>query len=292
MENIILDERQSDSKKQNLVKFNGFIKDGTEDNYYIFFKISINLYYLSKYIEEKFNFGCFFEEEYYFINLKWVQDFKEKFDYNQLQKFFEEKCDLEDLKKNLDNEKYIKKLYHDYYSIFNKKKISKSEIEEIKIIRNKGCRPRDYSSKCYKNFAIINKRTIEEMKKNRFHFDDEPKEDIYLGKNQFIIPLGKKRLECVLCKDFDEFTDEFLIDFINPKYEGNIKNLIFKLGLIEFFNINNIDRDNYKDQYIYERANGEKDKSPIATIICLNSEKKKKIKDSLNITISMNFAIK
>ena len=84
------------------------------------FKIFINLYNLSKIIETKLNNCIQIKEEYFLIHLQWLQKFKTIFNYKELEKFFEEKCNSATLNENLDKTNYIINKFNE--SKFDKKK--------------------------------------------------------------------------------------------------------------------------------------------------------------------------
>ena len=132
----------------------------------------------------------------------------------------------------------------------------------------------------YKNYAIINQTVSEELKKNNFYCDEKPKIDINLGNHSFILYVGLTGLECVFCKDFDNFIDEYLIIYISQDYRNKAEKEIIGSGLQYYFNVNQINSNTYEEQYIYDQNN-----MKIAAVIGLNSDKKKEIKESINKTI-------
>ena len=101
-----------------------------EDYDYSFnvFSIFINLYNFSKIIEIDLNQPIQIKKEYYLINLNWLKNFKKIFNYKELEKFLELKCNISNLDNNLNNNNYIKQKFIE--SGF-KKKIEKKEFDKI-----------------------------------------------------------------------------------------------------------------------------------------------------------------
>ena len=262
---------------------NGFGKQNlnqieNEDYAFKVFKIYIILYNLSKTIEMKLNQNIQIREEFFLISLQWLQDFKNKFNYKELEKFFESKCDSLDINKNINNENYIKNKYIE--SSFNNMKIKKEDFNNINKIFNNNIFDKNNDFIYYKDYAIINFKTSEEMKNNNFYFDERPKTDIDLGNQSFIFYVGKSGLECVFCNDYDSFIDEYLINFNTSENRNLAVKIINIHGLQYYFNCNNINKNSYDEQYIIDSSNNK-----IATINSINKNKKKEIKDSVNKTI-------
>ena len=123
-----------------------------EDYDYSFnvFSIFINLYNFSKIIEIDLNQPIQIKKEYYLINLNWLKNFKKIFNYKELEKFLELKCNISNLDNNLNNNNYIKQKFIE--SGF-KKKIEKKEFDKInKIINDKiEAEDKNYNIKYYKD---------------------------------------------------------------------------------------------------------------------------------------------
>ena len=128
-----------------------------EDYSFKVFKIYINLYNHSKNLEMKLNQNIQIREEYFLIYLPWLQEFKNKFNYKELEQFFEDKCDSLDINKNINNESFIKSKYIE--SQFNQNIIKEKDFNDInKIFNNKIlCKCNDFIY--YKDYAIINQKT-------------------------------------------------------------------------------------------------------------------------------------
>ena len=253
-------------------------EENSEDYSFKVFKIYINLYILSKNIENKLKQNIQIREEYYLISLPWLQDFKKRFNYKELEKFFEEKCDSKNIQINLNNDIYIKKKFIE--SKFNQTKIKKDEFNKINKIHNNFIFEKSPDFTYYKEYAIINQKISDEMKNNNFYFDERPKIDIDLGNQSFILHVGKSGLECVFCNDYDSFIDEYLINFNTPENRINAEKNINNNGLQFYFNCNNINKNSCCEQYILDSSNN-KINNKIATVNSININKKKEIKNSV-----------
>ena len=243
------------------------------------FKIFLKLYKLSKIIESKLSQSLLIKEEFFLIHLKWLTDFKSRFGYKEIEKFLEEKSGSGIFKENLDDQYIINKFKE---SKFNQKIISENEFNKINKIYNKSnILAKNQNFIYYKNYAIINKNTFEEMKNNNFYFDERPKTDIYLGNQCFILYVGLSGLECVFLKDYDNFTDEYLINYINAEYRNKAEKEIISFGLQYYFDINKINKNSYVEQYIYDNNTKQK----IATVNSINNNRKKEILENVNKAI-------
>ena len=89
-------------------------------------------------------------------------------------------------------------------------------------------------------------------------------------------------LECIFCQDYDNYIDEYLINYIGIKHKKKAENEIMENGLQYYFDINKINRNNYEEQYIYDIQTSQK----IAIVININANKKKEIKESINSIIT------
>ena len=260
-------------KNQNVNQF-----ESNDYNYKVF-KIYLSLYNLSKTIEKKLAPDIQIKEEFYLIHLPWLKDFKNKFNYKDLEeKFFVEKCESINLDSQLNNEKIIIELFRQ--SKFDQRKIERNEFNEINRIYNKKILVKNKDFIYYNDYAIITQKISEEIKKNNFYFDERPKIDINLGNQSFILCVGMTGLECVFCKDYDCFIDEYLIIYINSDFRNKAEKEIISFGLQYYFNVNQINTNTYEEQYIFDNQN-----IKIATVICLNSNKKKEIIENVNKAI-------
>jgi hypothetical protein len=257
-------------------------KNFIENNFnYNVFNIYIHLYNLSKKIENYLIRPFIIKKQCYLVNLDWIKEFKKKFNYKELEKYFELKCNINNLDNNLKEKDYIHKKFIE--SNFNTKIIDKNEFCTINQIYNKDIKGenKDLNISYYKDFAIINKEIFLELIKNNFLFDMNQQIDIYLGNKILILEVGNTGLECIFCQDYDNFKDEYLINYINEEYKNNAKNVIINNSLQFYFHINKISEESYEDQYIYD-LNSVK----IATVININSNKKKEIINSIKKTIN------
>ena len=255
------------------------------DYNYSVFAIYTNLYILSKKIEIFLNRPFQIKGEYYLISLDWLKEFKNKFHFKDFETFLELHYDSSILDNKFNNKNYIKNKYIEYKkSKFNKNNhIKKNEFDTINKIKNEKifAENKNLNLKYYQNFAIVNKKIVEELKNNNFYYDTDPKIDIYLGNHNFIFDVNLTCLECVFCQDYDNYNDEFLINYIEKEYKKKAENEIIKNGLEYYFNINKINRNSYENQYIYDLQTSKK----IAIVNNINSKKKKEIIDSINISI-------
>ena len=253
------------------------IENINELNFKIFC-VFINLYSFSKIFENKIKQTMQIKEEYFFIDSKGLDDLKKNFFYSELEQFFE-LHNLSKFKDNLDD----KELFDLYQkSKYNNKILKEEEFNKYNRIINENITVKNDEFHFYKDFSLINLKTLDKMRKNNFYFDQNPKADIYIGNQNFIISLSSSELECIFCKDYDCFTDEYIIKYINSDYKNNAIKDITENGLQYYFNINKIDTNNYKPQIIYDsKISGNK----IATVNSINSNKKKEIIESLNETI-------
>ena len=250
---------------------------------YNVFVIYINLYFLSKKTENNLKRPCQIKEEYYLINLDWIKEFKKKFHYKELEKFLELHYDQKFFEIIIKNKKYAQNIYKK--SKFNNIKIDKNEFNKINKIPNDNNiyqEFKNYNLKYCINFAFVNKRIIDELKKYDFIIDTEPKIDIYLGNHNFIFDVNINCLECVFCQDYDNYIDEYLINYIGKEHKKKAESEIMEKGLQYYFDINKINRNNYEEQYIYDIQTSQK----IAIVININANKKKEIRESINSIIT------
>ena len=165
-----------------------------------------------------------------------------------------------------------------YKSFINEKNynfiVKKEKFNECNKIDNKNIIDKEQSNiYFYKNFALINGETYDEMVNNNFYFIEKPKADLNIGNQSFIISLGSKHLECIFCKDYDNFEDEYIINYIEPSYRDEALKQITENSLQYYFDIYKIDKNSYKEQDIYDLS--EKNLK-IAIVNCINRNKKKK----------------
>ena len=97
---------------------------------------------------------------------------------------------------------------------------------------------------------------------------------IYDNSIKCVVPVPSN-LECVFLKDYDNFIDEYLINFIDVKNREEAKKQIITLGLQYYFNVNKINKNSYVEQYIYDSKTNQK----LATINNINNNKKKEIEE-------------
>ena len=253
------------------------MNDGNEDYNLIIFSIYADLYIFSKKTEIKLNNNIQNKEEFCLLNISWLKELKNKFNYKEIENFFEKKCDFE----NISNKKqYIKNKYEE--SGFKHNKITKNEFDKINKICNKNILMKYQDMFYYKDFFIINYDTIKEMKENYFYFDEIPKTDIFIGNHALILNYGLYGLECIFCNDYDSFNDIYLINYNNNENKNKASKIINEYGLNYYFNINKIDQNGFTEQYIYDYDSPNKKK--IASVNSIDNNKKKDIFDNVILT--------
>ena len=257
-------------------------EENEEYNFNIFC-VFINLYSFSKTFENKLKQNVYLKEEFYFIDLEKLKTLKENCFYSEIENFLELNYYSLNLEQKLKNKEIMKQIYKSFTNEKNYNFIVKKEkFNECNKIDNKNIIDKEQSNiYFYKNFALINGETYDEMVNNNFYFNEKPKADLNIGNQSFIISLGSTQLECIFCKDYDNFEDEYIINYIEPSYRDEALKQITENSLQYYFDIYKIDKNSYKEQDIYDLS--EKNLK-IAIVNCINRNKKKKIFENLNET--------
>lgn len=242
-----------------------------EDYTFKIFSVFYELYLFSKTFENKIKQFVQPKEEFFFINLSQLEILKKEFNYIELENYFEQ-FDLES--KKIDKIYDLKYLY--IKSGFIKKKINKIEFDRYNKIQNSKIVIKNGDHFYYKDFAIIDKKVFDTMKKNGFYIDIMPKQDVYIGNEYFIIANSNKIFECIFCQDYDKFSDGYIIRFINKAFSDNSLKVIRDNGLQFFLDVNKIKKVYYEEQSIFN--NNEK----VASVFNLYKEKIKLKLDQLN----------
>ena len=253
------------------------MNERNEDYNYIIFLIYAHLYHFSKKIEKRLNSVVQNKEEFCLLNLSWIKEFKNKFNYKQIESFFEKNCDFTN---QLNNKQYIKNKYKE--SGFSNNNINVNQFNTINKIINRNIIKENNKVLYYKDFFIINHETIKEMKNNNFYLDEMPKSDIFIGNHALILNYGSNGLECVICQDYDSFVDIYLINYNNNGNKTKALKIINENGLKYYFDINKINLNGYTEQYIYDSDNHN---NIIANVNSLYNNVKKQISEQLNKTI-------
>ena len=237
------------------------------------FIILFDFYIFGKKIE-KINTELMLNEEYYLINLDWIKNLKKKFNFRKLEdrlnKYF-----------NYDHtyELNIWSMKDKLYSLFEKLKdkydyrinVSETDFRSIKIIYNKDIEKIEKDYVAQRNFAFVSPNIINNLQTNGFIFDIPPKFDVFIGNNNIIFENINKNhkncLQCIIYKDYDYFTNEYIIKFNDKESLNENKKLIISKYLEYFFTEKKIKKDNYNEQYLYN-SEGQK----IATVYNLNKK--------------------
>ena len=245
------------------------------------FSVLFKLYSFGKKVE-KLNLGPMLYGEYYFIDLEWLKNFKNKFNFTELENIFNDKMSLEDIEKikKLKDKNIMNRIYDYYLKIKSDHKfnVTENEFDSIKIINNQNTcqiqKEGKNQSFVYKNFALITPKIQKELEDCGFIFQIFPKFDVYIGSKNIIFENNngdyRNCLQCIIYKDYDDFEEEFIIKYENKNLLDEGKKIIIEEKIEAYFNKNKIKIDQYEEQYIYN-INKEK----IATVINLNKAKKK-----------------
>ena len=165
------------------------------------------------------------------------------------------------------------------YSLFEKLKdkydyrinVSETDFRSIKIIYNKDIEKIEKDYVAQRNFAFVSPNIINNLQTNGFIFDIPPKFDVFIGNNNIIFENINKNhkncLQCIIYKDYDYFTNEYIIKFNDKESLNENKKLIISKYLEYFFTEKKIKKDNYNEQYLYN-SEGQK----IATVYNLNKK--------------------
>ena len=205
------------------------------------FIILFDFYIFGKKIE-KINTELMLNEEYYLINLDWIKNLKKKFNFRKLEdrlnKYF-----------NYDHtyELNIWSMKDKLYSLFEKLKekydyrinVSETDFRSIKIIYNKDIEKIEKDYVAQRNFAFVSPNIINNLQTNGFIFDIPPKFDVFIGNNNIIFENINKNhkncLQCIIYKDYDYFTNEYIIKFNDKESLNENKKLIISKYLDYFF---------------------------------------------------------
>ena len=259
---------------------------------YNIFSVLFKLYSFGKKVE-KLNLGPMLYGEYYFIDLEWLKNFKNKFNFTELENIFNDKMSLEDIEKikKLKDKNIMNRIYDYYLKIKSDHKfnVTENEFDSIKIINNQNTcqiqKEGKNQSFVYKNFALITPKIQKELEDCGFIFQIFPKFDVYIGSKNIIFENNngdyRNCLQCIIYKDYDDFEEEFIIKYENKNLLDEGKKIIIEEKIEAYFNKNNIEIDGYEEQYIYN-INKEK----IATVINLNKAKKKECQLSAQNSIA------
>ena len=173
-------------------------------------------------------------EEFYLINIEWIKKFKEIYHFNSIVNF---------LKKSFKNLDVLQK---ENMTIKNLPKITETDREEIKIIKNEEIimkYPEDESSSYfYSPFFLVHPKYYEIIIEGNI-IDEKIKCDIYITNRSFLIDLSNNIIEVGI---FDTTYSYKLICLLKFADNVNYKEEMYKIFSLKFFEylyINNITED-------------------------------------------------
>ena len=173
-------------------------------------------------------------EEFYLINIEWIKKFKEIYHFNSIVNF---------LKKSFKNLDVLQK---ENMTIKNLPKITETDREEIKIIKNEEIimkYPEDESSSYfYSPFILVHPKYYEIIIEGNI-IDEKIKCDIYITNRSFLIDLSNNIIEVGI---FDTTYSYKLICLLKFADNVNYKEEMYKIFSLKFFEylyINNITED-------------------------------------------------
>ena len=247
------------------------------------FKILFDFYLFGKKIEKSIDEPMLIEE-FYFINLEWLKDFKKKFDFKTLENILNSNFQYDHTFKfnqnNNDNklENIFSKLKSEHNYQLN---VTENDFKSVKIIINGNIETKDDNNYiAQKNFAIVNSKIIKDLKDNMFIIDSMPKYDVYNGYRSLVFENPNQSydncLQCIVYKDYDSFTYEYVINFNQRDYLDKNLEIITSKTLKYFFDEKKIKMDDIIEQKIYEQIIDPKFKQKnvieIGTVYNLNKE--------------------
>ena len=167
------------------------------------FKILFDFYLFGKKIEKSIDEPMLIEE-FYFINLEWLKNFKKKFDFKTLENILNSNFQYDHTFKfnqnNNDNklENIFSKLKSEHNYQLN---VTENDFKSVKIIINGNIETKDDNNKKKKkNFAIVNSKIIKDLKDNMFIIDSMPKYDVYNGYRSLVFENPNQSYDnCLQC---------------------------------------------------------------------------------------------
>jgi hypothetical protein len=194
-------------------------------------------------------------DEYFLINLEWLKIFKEKFAFKELEKILDLNCGYDH------THTFHQKTKKDKFrEIFDKLKnecnyhltATETDFKSVKIIINSKIEKVEQDYVAQRNFAIVDSKIIMSLKENGFIFDVIPKYDIYIGNENIVFENTNDKycLQCIISKDYDSFTREYIIKFDNDKNLTEQRDFIISNSIEYYFNQNKIKKDGINKQNI------------------------------------------
>ena len=259
-----------------------------KDNSFIVFITLFDLYLFEKKIEN-INTELMLNEEYYLINLDWIKNLKNKYNFKNLENILNEHF-------NYDNTNELQLLskkdkLFPFYKILKEKfgyniKVSETDFKSIKIIQNKDIEKIEKNYVAQRNFAFISPNIMNNLQTNGFIIDIPPKREVFIGNHNVIFENMHKDfkncLQCIIYKNYDSFTNEYIIKFKDKESLNENKKLIISKGLNYFFDEKKIRMNDYMEQYLYNFQ-----KKEIAIVYNLNKENLIESKNMVEQTMSL-----
>jgi len=259
-----------------------------KDNSFIVFITLFDLYLFEKKIEN-INTELMLNEEYYLINLDWIKNLKNKYNFKNLENILNEHF-------NYDNTNELQLLLKkdklfSFYKILKEKfgyniKVSETDFKSIKIIQNKDIEKIEKNYVAQRNFAFVSPNIMNNLQTNGFIIDIPPKREVFIGNHNVIFENMHKDfkncLQCIIYKNYDSFTNEYIIKFRDKESLNENKKLIISKGLNYFFDEKKIRMNDYMEQYLYNFQ-----KKEIAIVYNLNKENLIESKNMVEQTMSL-----
>ena len=233
---------------------NNFENKENDEISFKIFTILFDLYLFGKKIE-KSKLDPMILDEYFLINLEWLKIFKEKFAFKELEKILDLNCGYDH------THTFHQKTKKDKFrEIFDKLKnecnyhltATETDFKSVKIIINSKIEKVEQDYVAQRNFAIVDSKIIMSLKENGFIFDVIPKYDIYIGNENIVFENTNDKycLQCIISKDYDSFTREYIIKFDNDKNLTEQRDFIISNSIEYYFNQNKIKKDGINKQNI------------------------------------------
>ena len=194
------------------------------------------------------------EMEYYLISSTWIENFKNKLNYQSIkEKFimFKKQNKIVDRPLNNNEINYIFNIIHKNIPL-----ISNSDKEEIKRINNnKNIVQTNLADTKYKinyyfnNFVILDRNIFEDIKRGYF-IDECPKKSLYLGDQIFVMKLNYNEIEVGIFQTIYNYKEIILLKYIDEKETNQELEKIKKYGIYDYLSFYKIKKDNIITQII------------------------------------------
>ena len=194
------------------------------------------------------------EMEYYLISSTWIENFKNKLNYQSIKKkfiMFKEQNKIVDRPLNNNEINYIFNIIHKNIPL-----ISNSDKEEIKRINNnKNIVQTNLADTKYKinyyfnNFVILDRNIFEDIKRGYF-IDECPKKSLYLGDQIFVMKLNYNEIEVGIFQTIYNYKEIILLKYIDEKETNQELEKIKKYGIYDYLSLYKISKENIITQII------------------------------------------